>query len=651
MPTLTMQSIADLTQVRREVVSMWRTRSAGSEHPFPPSLSSQELVFEAGQVAAWLEATGRGNNPDAPLEVLLHSSQFDELLEDLEASSTLLLIHDLMGGPLSALSTEEVLAATAPLDLGGLLPPGRLTDLLMRSGLVRTIDELAEAAFSGRGLLDRLVSCFIRPHGPWAADALTPAGTAMLVEIMRGLLEHAHFRIDPHGSGGLLLATALAAVLEDHAQPSLGLAEVEGEDPVTRAAMRMLAAHAGLDAVGAPDPGTPHLALLLSQRVEDPLAFVDQIESVLLDLGPQDAAVVVGPSALLVEAIADEHVREARDRLLLPTPEDPAPLRYAARLPKGLSRFGGRRRLAMWVFGTALPHAGTDCTVYGEHADTPLEASAYAALTADVAAALTGGTALTAHAFLRSTRLATSALLRRREFVLTPFSRPSRGGGESLARLWELDDGLLEQTLTVQATGEDGTDPTISWADALDGLAREIRGARLPAEAIGAPAPGSVGVIGPEEVRAPERLGARAIDRLLLEQVTARSTLTAPGDVVFTAEGGAAALVDTAGGHVLQAPARVLRCRTDARRDRLLHPSAVAADIARQTGRDRRTWRLRTVPDDAVPALDAAAQRVQERRAHLHRQLSRLDRLEDELIQAVAAGTLTATLTTPTKEN
>src|SRR5699024_9481094 len=106
-PTLTMQSIADLTQVLREVVSMWRTRSAGSEHPFPPSLSSRELVFEAGQVAAWLEATGRGNNPDAPLEVLLHSSQFDELLEDLDASSTLLLIHDLVGGPLSALSVDE----------------------------------------------------------------------------------------------------------------------------------------------------------------------------------------------------------------------------------------------------------------------------------------------------------------------------------------------------------------------------------------------------------------------------------------------------------------------------------------------------------------------------------------------------------------
>src|SRR5699024_3344868 len=162
-----MQSIADLTQVRREVVSMWRTRSAGSEHPFPPSLSSQELVFEAGQVAAWLEAAGRGNHPDAPLEVLLHSSQFDELLEDLEASSTLLLIHDLVGGPLSALSAEEVRAATAPLDLGGLVPPGRLADLLVRSELLRTIDELASAAFPARGLLDRLVSCLARPPGPW----------------------------------------------------------------------------------------------------------------------------------------------------------------------------------------------------------------------------------------------------------------------------------------------------------------------------------------------------------------------------------------------------------------------------------------------------------------------------------------------------
>ena len=133
--------------------------------------------------------------------------------------------------------------------------------------------------------------------------------------------------------------------------------------------------------------------------------------------------------------------------------------------------------------------------------------------------------------------------------------------------------------------------------------------------------------------------------------MTSRSTFTAPGDVVFTAEGGAAAFVDTAGGHVLQAPVRALRCLPSDRRERALHPQVVAADIAHQEGRDRHTWRLRTLPADAVPALDAAASGLQERRAELHRRLATLEDLEDELIQAVAAGTLAATVTTPTKEN
>lgn len=653
MPTITMQSIADLTQVRREVVSTWRTRSADTPHPFPPSLRANGLLFDAEAIAAWLKTTGRGNNPEAPLEALLHSSLFEELLEELEASSTLLLVHDLVGGPLSGTVTDDALAAIAHHDLGTLVPPDELAELLDRPALVRTIDDLAEAAFSGQGLLDRMISTFTRPHGPWAAEALTPIGTAMIVEILRGLLDTPPRRLDPKGDGGLLLATALAAALDEDTQPAYGVDPAQISEPVGRAAARMLASHAGPDAVADPLRTTtdPHLAVLQQQSVDDPQAFFDQVESMLLDLGPLDVAVIIGPSELLVEDLAEGTASAARRRLLLPTPESPAPLRYVARLPKGLSRFGGRRRLALWVFGTAQPHAGAEWTVYGEHADTPLDASSRAALAADVAAALAGGTALTAHAFLYSTRLATDALLRRRSFIQDPFSRPSRSGGESLARLWELDDGLLSQVLTAHATGEDGIDPTTSWHEALNGLAREIRGARLPAEAIGAPAPGSVAVIGPDEVRAPDLVGRRAIDRLVLEKVAGHATLTAPGDVVFTAEGGAAAFVDTAGGHVLQAPARALRCRRDDRRDRELHPHAVSADIARQNGRDRRTWRLRTVPTEAIPALDAAAQQLQSRRADLHRQLSILDHLEDELIQAVAAGTLAATITTPEKEN
>ncbi|MEE1651378.1 hypothetical protein V1260_11355 [Brachybacterium sp. J144] len=653
MPTLTMQSIADLTRVRREVVSVWRTRSTGSASPFPPSLSEDELLFDAQQIADWLQATGRGKNPEAPLEVLLHSSRFEELRADPEAASTLLLLHHLSGGPLKNARAGDLAELLDRRRHELLIPWSQVEDLLAQDELVDSVDELAEAAFSGRAVIDRLIGSFTGPRGPWAAQALTPAGAALVVEILRGLLEPVPRRLDPRGEGGMLIATELAQALADEEQPLYGADPEAAGTPESRAALRMLAAHAGIDQVFELSDLTdePHIALLHEQRAENPESFFEQIDSVLLDLGPSDIALVLGPSELLLDPLRDETLRAVRSRLLLPRPESPAPLRYAARLPKGLSRFGGRRRLALWAFGTAASHAGTDWTVYGEHADTTLDDSARAAITADISAALAGGTALTAHAFLRSSRLATGAFVRRRELWLPPAGDQIRSGGESLARLWELDDGTLESRLEVRATDDQRIDPTVTWDVALRGLAREVLGTRLPVQAIGAPAPGSVVVIGPEEVRDPSRIGRRAVDRLVLEKTAPRSTMTLPGDVVFTAEGGAAAFVDDEGGHVLQAPARALRCRTEIRDLRVLHPRVVAADIAAQEGRDRRIWRLRTIPAEAVPVLDAVGPLLENRRADLRRRLESLDQLEDELIQAVAAGTLAATLTTPTKEN
>ncbi|WP_140398416.1 hypothetical protein [Brachybacterium massiliense] len=653
MPTLTMQSIAELTRVQRGVVSMWRTRAAGTPHPFPPSLSEDELLFDAEQIASWLEVTGKGNNADAPLEVLLHSSMFEEMRGDPEAASILSLLHELVGGPLAEIQLGDVREVLTHHALDLLVNQEHLEELWAQPELLSTVDELAEAAFSGRALLERLVDAFSRPGGAWAPSALTAPGIALVVDLLRTLLELAPRRLDLQGSGALQIATELARVLGDKDQPRFGTELSPDMSMETRAALRMLAAHAGPDHVVDPTDwlDEPHLALYYDQAAGDPMAFFDHVEAMLLDLGHANIAMVIGPSKLVLDPLRDESLRAARTRLLLPRSESPAPLRYAARLPKGLSRFGGRRRLGLWVFGTAAPHAGTDWTVYGEHADTSLDASSRAAIAADVAAALAGGTSLTAHAFLTGTRVATGALLRRRDLLVSPLAEPTRSGGESLARLWELDDGALSQTLALRATEENRTDPSLPWAQALNGLAREVRGTRLPSQVIGAPAAGSVTVIGPEEVRDPSRLGQRAADRLVLEQTVPRSILTLPGDVVFTAEGGAAAVVDTAGGHLLQAPARVLRCRPAVHATRVLHPRVVAADIAAQEGRDRRTWRLRTIPAEALPALDAVGPLLEDRRAELRRRLDSLDQLEDELIQAVAAGTLAATLITPEKEN
>ncbi|NLQ21235.1 hypothetical protein HG244_10945, partial [Streptococcus pneumoniae] len=53
MATLSMQAIAQLAQVKRPVVSMWRTRFASGERPFPSPVANQPLLFDATEVGAW----------------------------------------------------------------------------------------------------------------------------------------------------------------------------------------------------------------------------------------------------------------------------------------------------------------------------------------------------------------------------------------------------------------------------------------------------------------------------------------------------------------------------------------------------------------------------------------------------------------------
>src|SRR5699024_1247940 len=218
-------------------------------HPFPPSLSEDELLFDAQQIAAWLEATGKGNNSEAPLEVLLHSSLFEEMRGDPETASVLFLLHDLVGGPLAEIRLEDVHEALAHHAPEPPIPPDRLDTLWAQNELLAAVDELTEAAFSGRALLDRLVGSFSRPRAPWAREALTAPGISLVVEILRGLLELAPRRLDPQGPGALLLATELALALEDEDQPCYGVDLSADMAAESWAALRMLAAHDGTEHV------------------------------------------------------------------------------------------------------------------------------------------------------------------------------------------------------------------------------------------------------------------------------------------------------------------------------------------------------------------------------------------------------------------
>ena len=68
---MTLSDVAALAQVQRPVVSMWRKRCAASARPFPEpaAFDGGRELFDADRIAAWLAATGRGNNAEAANDV------------------------------------------------------------------------------------------------------------------------------------------------------------------------------------------------------------------------------------------------------------------------------------------------------------------------------------------------------------------------------------------------------------------------------------------------------------------------------------------------------------------------------------------------------------------------------------------------------
>lgn len=651
MDTLTMQAIADLAQVRRPVVSTWRHRHEGTAHPFPDPVPGAGLRFDVDEVSRWLDATGLGNNPQAPLEAYLHSSRLDALVDDPEVASALLLLHHVTGEVLAELaadpeSSSSFLTSALPRSI---LDPQAVPGLLAGHAMVAAVDELVEAAFAASVILDRLLQRLLDSDSAATGQALSTAGNGLIVALVSSLMDAGRARVDPVGLGAELVAARLAAELDD-GQGSFGVSEAGLSSSLSTVAWRAITGHAGVDAVESAElPSTGRIVLHVVASTDEAVASLDLIEEILRGLAPRDAAVIAGPSALLIDELRDEHAsRRRRDLLVPPAGDDATPLRYVARLPRGLGRGGDRRRMALWVLGDGASALREErWTVYGEHGDADLDGATCSAIAADAAAAVSGGTALIHHAFLRSSRAATRRFLVRDSLTLTPAAEPEPPGGETLARIWELDDGLLGPELTLTAQGRPDVDPSVSWEAITRDHAREIRGTQIPTDIVRAPGTGTAAVIGPAEVRDPRRLDERAVDRLTLEIVAPRSTVTRAGDVVFTAEGGPAAIVDHEGGRVLEAPARILRPRSEAHRGRQLHASVAARDIAAQTGRDRRTWRLRTVPADAVKPLDRAAHLTGQRRRELHRLLADLDELDLALFSSLAAGTLAARLNDP----
>lgn len=675
---LTLPDVAALAGVQRPVVSMWRSRSARSERPFPAprDRAGRQELFGAEEVADWLVATGRGNDVDLRQELaIIGALGFAERASgarggEHEGLSALLALKAASGVRLTGLTSTEILDLADDVDPHDAVlyrEVEALGDGLL--DLAAIADDVASAAYSSAGAMEALLSRRFR-LGPraYADTALaepTLDAVARLVVALLGLDPDAGTAlVDPSGGSDLLVAVRRR--LGDADLPSAALGwPGEHESPLTRLAGRRLLAHGWrVNSLGRDDGGGLTLrspSLVVAQYpapVRPELSdteILTAIDDAALAMGDRDRAVVVAPARVLADDARSSAVDSIRSTLLRS-----GRVRAVVRLPEKGWVTHPRERLALWVIGATPPGValGDRWTTVADLGDLPLDEAVAEDLVTDVVAALGDRETVHGHAFRFARPVQTSSLLASAgSLVGMPrprLIRPRTAPAETALAVQNLVDEVNRPSVLAVRAAVEHREPTSTRVVTLgelvgSGAARVLPGHRLDPADVGPPAEGAVRVIGPTEVRGGARIGERAIDRLAFSARYPAGRYTEPGDVVFCTSPQVDAVVDVEGYSVVEAPARVLRL------DRAREPGAIPAAVARDLRGTpvARRWRalpVRLMPRSQSAALAAALDDVAAARAEAERRLEALSDLAATLTDGVATGALVLT-PAPADEN
>lgn len=704
---LSLSDIARLADVQRPVVSMWRKRPlAGHAFPSPIGLANGEERFDAREVADYLAATSRGNNPDAADDLVAHTklTRVTDLDEDttVHGLTAFLCLTTVTDEPLSSLSTAELhlLARTTDPDDTFLL---REIDALGRElpTLAAHADDLADASYSASAAFELL----LRQRGAstypgHVAATLTPAARDLVARTAIALAAEAGaeaplFMDITDSSGDLLLTTTMAYAGEF--APSV--ASLALDSPIARLARRRLRVHdihrldvvrdeAGDFAmVGAKTGAAVHVLQVppAGEPVMSDLEVLDVVGNLIVQLDDDSRVVVIGPASALTDRPATGELDLARDAVIRTDR-----LRAAIRLPKGLLPRSPRRPLALWALGPAHPAVAVRdrWTTVADISDRSLDDALSEVIVTDVVAAMTPdersikpepeavvagvdeAEQVVGHQFRLARRVLTSTILPGRKPLVDRVMRtphPSGTSGrlvvERAARVEQLITQLAPSTLDslrVQALiGDDhGTSARVQARSTTveqavrDGWLQVIPGNRIDLDHLTATSASGRAVIGPAEVLSGATDSARRIDLLTFAAHYSSGRLTEPGDVIVCTSARAGAVVDAKGGAVVQAPARVLRI-TEAGRSHLL-PAVLALDVTASTGPgagDWRRWQVRVLTGGTAQVLSETAEVIDSERQRLQARIAALDDLAAHLINGATSGALTITHAPTTSPN
>ncbi|TFC02327.1 hypothetical protein [Cryobacterium sp. MDB2-33-2] len=699
---MSMSDIAALARVQRPVVSVWRSRSALTDTPFPDPVALRDgrELFDADAVGAWLSDTGHGNNSQASADAAAYAilaNQTPTEADTFRTVTALLALRSVIGGPLGMLTGPDLVDAADEHDPDD--------DAFFReieaigaasAGLVGYVDALVEATYGEAEAFERLRADRSKREPQVASDTtLNDEGLDLIARTAHALAatqpSEPVFVDATGGASDVLLAIARS----ESASGDVTVLTANDDSDTARMVRRRLLVHRiARDGLEVQPSGAfsvtgrvVHVARLPSAAEPRMSAagMLSAIEQIVLQMDDNQLAVVLAPSAVLSDSGLAREADAVRSSLLRS-----GRVRAIVRLPAGLLTYKPQQVQNLWVLGAAHAHVplADRWTMVADLSVQRLNPTAIEDLVSDLVASLGDRAIVRAHAFRFARLVLTRTLLASRESLVagaqsTARAASSAQGTELALRVDELIRALNDPVpavspgrakasasdapfspvglaITLQPVSSDNpasptTQPrTASVEQLLAG--RHLRffpGNRIdsadldvaPRGAFGAPATGTrstgIRVIGPAEVRGDVTFGERRIDPLLFATSYPAGRVTEPGDVIFCTAPSPAAIVDEDGTSVVLFPARILRVNPG--NPNGLLSAVLAADIAALAAGERRwrRWRLRQIPDLQGAALAGSLASVRWEQEDARRRLAQLDELAGLLMAGVTAGTLT----------
>jgi hypothetical protein len=622
--TLTLQDIAQLTDVTRQAVTNWRRRPTvrgGIRLPFPRPLEPIGEIerFDREQISQWLLATGRGKNADSDIDAPALTVPDDVTLAD---AVTMLTLRAATGDDLSQMSVAERTALAGQLDPGDQFLLSEVKPLSEQHQLSTYVDALMDASYGPPDALDRLYTTRL---ARWEGDhGLSDELVKLLTTLAATCREHIgsddvaiDLRIDPRARS---VAQGFATVR------SSGRG---GNGPDVREMLRHLAID-GIEIATAPSP-TVHV---ISGIGREDHAVLDLADSAALELGPHDIALVLGAASALCDPLRGKLARLRSDTLEM------GRLVAALRLPRGMRRAAYRQSLGLWILeGGASRERLVVADFVGESIDVNDLAS-------DVAAALEQVSS-------RSYRY--GRLIRRQEaqgraaVVATGIRAVRLAGADSSTH----GDRVTAATLVTREP-LDGFDVLVTPKPPATATTPRSLGEMVAARRIELLSGSRVNVEHAEPSGTIRVLSADPasqelqIDPLIAAERYRHAKRTRPGDIVFVDRPRPSALVDDLGGSLVRAPSRILRLPSGAG----IGPRALAEvinhlpDDAGEWG----TWSIPSLAPDQINDVEQTLADAEIYAAELRRRESAMNELITNLIQGLAVDGLTITSPTTNKK-